>query len=324
MNPTDSLHDVIVPFAVTQDDQCLPRLTTLTLPHLTRLLATWCPQERHHTGPYSLNAPHEWALADALGWSEQADGGLPLAAQAAGRRGVGCAWLHLCQWTVGMEYVSIQPGTGGEWSEDESRALLAALQPLAQEDGLTLIWEKPDRWRAEGEWLAGVAWPSLDRVANRRLDGWLPSPANAPGTATLLRLQNEAQMLFYTHPVNDARLARRLPAVNGFWISGTGQLSDHEPLGPVPHTVTALRSAALQGDWAAWGDAWQAIDTDVIAPLLEASHRGAPARLTLCGEQGWQRWTATPQPVTPVPWWRRLWPRRPAPPVSVAQQMAGL
>jgi hypothetical protein len=41
----------------------------------------------------------------------------------------------------------------------------------------------------------------------------------------LRRLQNEMQMLLYTHPVNERRIARGLPAVNSFWISGTGRES---------------------------------------------------------------------------------------------------
>ncbi len=328
MTPTDPLPHVIVPFAVADDDACRQRLGELNLPHLTRLLGSWVVQAHDVSGPYSLNTPHERAWAHALGWHARADGCLPLAAQAAGLRGVACAWLHLCQWTVGMEYVSIQPGGGTHWTDDESRALLSALQPLAQEDGLTLVWESPDRWRAEGPLLAEMPWASVDRVAHRRLDGWLPQ-ATTPGASTLLRLQNEAQMLFYTHPVNDARLARGLPAVNGFWISGAGQLSEHEQLGPVPHMVTALRSAALQSDWNAWGHAWQALDAEVIAPLLDSPTGHDTHRLTLCGERGWRRWSPTTpshggQQTGDDTWWRRLWPRRRPQPVSVPSVLADL
>jgi hypothetical protein len=34
-------------------------------------------------------------------------------------------------------------------------------------------------------------------------------------------LQNEMQMLLYTHALNDERAARRQLPVNSFWLSGT-------------------------------------------------------------------------------------------------------
>jgi hypothetical protein len=128
-------------------------------------------------------------------------------------------------------------------------------------------------------------------VIGRNIDPWLvgceSGPERLSAAAQLLRrLQNEMQMLLYTHPVNDQR---RL-TINSFWVHGTGALPDASPQAiransqPLPTVVQSLRSSALQHDFIGWLQAWQTVDTEVIAPLLTRVAAGAPQRLVLCGE----------------------------------------
>lgn len=321
---------LLVPFAAA-DDACHATLGTLELPALSAVLQRW-----YTTGPvrgdiHRYNTPHEQALASALGWAPRRDGTLPLAAWHAGVVNRPCAWFHLCHWTVGMEQVSLQPVPPSTLTEEEACRLWDALRPLAEEDGLTLVPEQPTRWRAEGEVFRDLPWPSLDRVAHRRLDGWLPNTTVTPAVRPLLRLLNEAQMLFYTHPVNDARAARGLPTVNGLWISGSGWLSDREAATapPPPRVNDTLREAVLQGDWGAWAAAWRALDRDVIAPWLEPAMPATPRSLTLCGERHYQTWHTQPPSdnASSRGGWRqalrRILPRRP-PRASVRDILASL
>jgi hypothetical protein len=126
-------------------------------------------------------------------------------------------------------------------------------------------------------------------------------------------------MTLYTHPINDAREARGLRAVNSFWLSGTG------PAGlagrALPGDVIVedrLRAPALGEDWTTWAEHWAAIDAGPLRLLLEAAERdpapGAVA-LTLCGERSARRFARAPRP-----WWRALLApsRRPAAPVLEA------
>lgn len=83
------------------------------------------------------------------------------------------------------------------------------------------------RWyvRLETPWAAelpGDALPPLSAAAGRRLN--LPTPADLP-SRRLLALMNEIQMLLHSHPVNEARAERGLPAVNGLWLWGAGSLA---------------------------------------------------------------------------------------------------
>jgi hypothetical protein len=117
----------------------------------------------------------------------------------------------------------------------------------------------------------------------------------SPQARTLHRLQSEMQMLLYTHPVNDARAAQGLPAVNSFWVSGAGALPPTVPEISAPALDLSLRESALRQDWAAWAQAWQQLDATRVDALLGALERGEPVRLTLCGERAWQAFDAAPQ-----------------------------
>ena len=95
-----------------------------------------------------------------------------------------------------------------------------------------------------------------------------------------------------------------MPPVNSFWLSGTGALPDHfeaAALAPRPLMVDTLRDAALNEDWGAWAQAWQALDATECTALLAALDRGEHSDLTLCGERHAQ--TFTPQPQT---YWKRF------------------
>lgn len=309
--PEAAVRHLIVPFAHADSPGCTEALARTALPQLAHLLAAWPRVAEHHADAYTLTPPHEHALAQALGWPEAADGTQPWAAWQAGVAERPCAWFTPCHWRVGMEQVALVPPEALDLRPDESAALLQALAPYALEDGLALHLETPQRWRAEGEPLRGLPSASLDRVAHRRVDAWLPHAQQAPAVRDLLRLQNEAQMLFYTHPVNDTRLARGALPVNGFWISGAGVWSGAP--GPTPgptdtQVLDALRPAALPGDWARWAQAWQALDAEVLGPWLQRAAAGEAMTLTLCGERGWVRHaSAAPTPARRS-WWPSTWP----------------
>ena len=146
----------------------------------------------------------------------------------------------------------------------------------AQADGievLDLAWGAPQRWYAAHESLVDLPCASIDRVVGRNVDRWLPEGRPA---RLLRRLQNEVQMLLYSHPLNDAREAQGALPVNSFWLSGCGRRQDVE--GEEPHADTRLRAPLLSEDWAAWAEAWRALDADALAPLADALERGAHCR----------------------------------------------
>src|SRR5512134_529382 len=78
---------LIVPFAGVLSEAGRHTAQSLSLPSLEKLLARVNAAPSEGGDETSLSAPHEMALARALGWP-QADGRLPLAARAAAHDGI--------------------------------------------------------------------------------------------------------------------------------------------------------------------------------------------------------------------------------------------
>ena len=238
----------------------------------------------------SLSTPHERVLAKELGLTGAepiTDGLIPWAAWEA-KSGTGKAWAFItpCHWAMGREHATLTDPAALELTEAESKTLLAAMRPYFETGGITLHYVQPARWLAEGEVFRHLPTASLDRVLGRDVDAWLPA------SRSIKLLQNEMQMLLYTHPLNDERSARRLPSVNSFWVSGTGALAHTPPTtsSPAQHTTTPrmLAQAAFTDDWTAYAQAWATLDAGDIAAHLARQNSGETLRLTLCGERSAQ------------------------------------
>ncbi|MDO9357519.1 MAG: hypothetical protein Q7T70_00830 [Polaromonas sp.] len=280
-------HHLVLPFAASTDGDWLSAARAIppaALRHLNPLLQGMKQIHADTGDERSLSTPHERVLARALGISD-ADGLIPWAAwqQNQSLPAAGQAWAFVtpCHWAMGREHATLTDPAALDLQESESRTLLAAMQPYFATEGITLHYEQPTRWLAEGEVFRSLPSASLDRVLSRNVDPWLP----ADGKIRLL--QNEMQMLLYTHTVNDARTSRRLQGVNSFWISGSGALPENPDATPPANMSTprSLAQAAFSNDWPAWTAAWQALDASEGARLLALQRSGEPVRLSLCGER---------------------------------------
>lgn len=306
--PDNTVMHLLIPFASCSAPASRLALRDAKLPHLKKLLSRLGAVRLDAAADDTRSPPHERALAQALGLGAS-DGCIAWAAWHAlqtGRadetdRNAAWGFVTPCHWRVGQDHITMDSPQTLNLQEDESRALLAAMQPYFEEDGIGLGFESPTRWLARGEVFRGLATASLDRVTGRDIDAWMPKSAPA---ATLRRLQNEMQMLLYTHPVNDARTERGLPPVNSFWVHGTGALPasavppDTPDTPDTPIVPRCLADAALREDWPAWTQAWQQLDATECAALLAALDQPGPpgrATLTLCGERGAQTFEAAPR-----------------------------
>lgn len=289
----ESSRHLLVPFAAASAPECQALLPGLVLPRLSALLALLTETGADRGDDHSFTPPHERALARTLGLPMN-DGAIPWAAAQSEAPTTPQAFFSLCHYQVGMDQVLLLPGASLALDVADSRALFDAFAPLCAEDGISLRWDGPTEWHASGEALGHIASASLDRASGRNARDWMlrATHEGAAAHARLLqRLQSEAQMLFYSHPVHDARTAQGRLAVNGFWVHGAGALTGSPVLGEPPAMPDGLRQAALRSDWRAWQTAWQALDQQEIADLLAAAQRGEPVTLTLCGERHARTWT---------------------------------
>ena len=278
-------------------------LDALALPHLQQLLAGMQPGAHLHEpldqAPHPL-MPHEQVEARARGWPSA--GPWPWAAlahpDASGQDGPQ-AWLTPCHWQVGMDQVVMRDPHELQLSDEESQALLQAMQPYLIEDGLQVRWHSALLWHAQGDMLEDLAPASLARVSGQNVRPWVMD-GSLPGA--LRRLQSEMQMLLYHHPVNEAREARGQPTVNSFWLHGAGRPSAASAPDTV-HCLDTLSRPARQGDLQAWQAAWTTLDREVLAPLVTAT-TPLTLTLTLCSDTAAHSYTRRPRP-----WWRRLFAR---------------
>ncbi|MDW5442282.1 phosphoglycerate mutase [Polaromonas sp. SM01] len=295
---SDKLH-LIIPGAVLQHEAgaALPPLT----PNLRALLAAMTPDQRLECGEDSASAPYELALAQANGLPG-GPGYIPWAAFETGTIGLPCAFIQLCHWQVGADHIMLSPPDQLAVDEATSQALLAAMAPYFLEDGITLqpYGQLPGTWLATGEVFRGLRSMSLDRLRGRRLTPAVLDAVGAPA-ATLRRLQNEMQMLLYTHPANDRRQQQGLGPVNSFWITGAGVLDHAVPVASHVRVESRLLALALRHDAAALAQAWQEVDADACASLLALLRAGGEARLTLCGEHAAQSFVPAK-----TSFWRRV------------------
>lgn len=188
----------------------------------------------------------------------------------------------------------------------EAEALSATLNTHFADDAMQFIAPHPTRWYMRLPDAPAITTRPIANVIGCDVHPNLPR-----GTDALLwhRRYNEAQMLLHAHPVNAAREARGLPAINSLWWWGQGRLppvarrfssisSDDVMLRGLAHVSnTPLRSlptdaatwlAALERegehylqldmlsaawayrDYASWIDARAQIEQLWLAPLISA------------------------------------------------------
>ena len=311
MRDNRAMH-LVISHAAPPGPRCRAASATLQLPHLQALLQKAGAQTLHTGTPDSLTP-----LAEHLASGQAyADGLVPWAAwlaQSGGHYAQGQHWALIspCHLQIHSDHVAMQDPALLPLGEDESRTLLAAMQPYFEEDGIQLHWHSAHTWLVQGSVFQELPSASLARVRGQAIDPWIPRQSAAQ---TLRRLQNEMQMLLYTHAVNDARSARGQAPVNGFWISGTGsplaaKASDNSAARPLqavraptsadlgpssPHAqyIDTLSASALRDDPQAWTQAWQTLDAQVLAPLVAPQASDPEISISLCGEQRARTWVS--------------------------------
>jgi hypothetical protein len=235
--------------------------------------------ELHEDSP---SMPHEVAYARALQIPSD-EGLIPWAALETETLGKACAWLHPCRMEVGMTAMVMQPTSRLQLTDTESRELHTLIAPYFEQDGIELRYHSASRWLACGAQFAQFECASLARVQGRSINDFLPDPGEFPQQLKLSRLQAEVQMLLYTHPSTEARLAQGLPAVNSFWVDGSGVLEAMPPKREHVSLDFCLRDAAH--DPQVYLKAWQSLCLPAKELAAKAIAEHQELRLTFCGER---------------------------------------
>jgi hypothetical protein len=208
---------VVLPFALPAPEFAHELARSLNAPALAALLSR---TSSHGLVPYAHGAralPHEVWLARELGLEQF---GQPAFAAAA-MRGFGLdpgtgTWfiVNPSHIEIARSHLMMPDLRHLSLPDAESRALFEAARPYFEESGYALAYGDARTWFMRADQWGGLDTATPDTAVGMNLTDFMPAGAHA---LAYRKLQNEIQMLWYTHAVNAAREARRQPTINAFW-----------------------------------------------------------------------------------------------------------
>ena len=315
-NPGMNQLTLVLPFALPPPEMASDLLRALQAPALAALLSR-TTREKFETFDNSIRIlPHEAWLAHALGLAAVPTSAATRAAFAcAVMRGLGLAQPEGTWFIVNPVHIQIARNhlLMGEQrhlglNEADSHALFTLAKPYFDEIGQPLLYGDAQTWFMRADDWAGLRTASPDAATGQNLHAWMPEGAGAPACR---KLQNEVQMLWFEHPVNEARQARGLPAINSFWVWGGASATATTPVPALlacdaPPWLAALAAkgvpagfsgiqarehalvvlgtlteAGLAADWSSWLMHMQQLERDWFLPVLAALKEGRLGQLTL-------------------------------------------
>lgn len=198
-------------------EQASEQLKSIKLPWLSGLLskadvlAKKPRQDFYQTASYLFHQPVTLPIAPLLASIELAKADLSK------------FWIKLdpVQLIADRDSLILIPAKDLNISEQESRDLLDAFNQHFAVENVQLEYASKDSWFLNIAQEVDVQTTSIEDLAYKPLDDAYPKGNAATYWKKLL---NETQMLFYTHPVNEARREQNLPEINSVWAWAEGKL----------------------------------------------------------------------------------------------------
>jgi hypothetical protein len=150
-----------------------------------------------------------------------------LAWQQLGNETQGAYWLYAAPMHLALQRDTFSLAGVLTLMPEESAALTAALNKHFSfddnsPDNLQFFWHQ-DKWFLRLNNNPNITTHAPQAALNKAVGTYLPAGEGAMQWAAFT---NELQMLLFEHPINQAREARGLPAVNSIWCYGGGWVKD--------------------------------------------------------------------------------------------------
>lgn len=315
--------DILVPFGLPPAELARDIGRALHLPGLSAMLAKTQPRNplpdvsTEADNGFFRSLPHERWLASAVGLlGNHVESSPPIAPAAMRRAGIAVddGWWFLLQPVhlhIALDHLVLTDLRQLSVSELESRALFDLIAPLFEESGLAFFYGNESEWFVRADDWHELRTATPDSACGHNIDIWMPKGAAA---LAWRKLQNEIQMTWFGHPIQEERERRGLKPVNSLWLWGGGSgkhgnvINPYDSVANVPSPLDALAShsqeldsaafmshfpkhglvvldnlteAALAGDWGSWIEHANKLETDWFAPLLHALKKGDADSLTI-------------------------------------------
>jgi hypothetical protein len=311
--------DLFLPFGLPPEEFARDLLREIRTPALAMLLARSRRTGQQTVDGFSRALPHEIRLAQLFGLAAGHVDASPAIATAlmhhfdlAPEPGT---WFILqpVHLHIARDHLVLTDPRQLALSEHEARALFTTIQPLFEESGKRLLYGDAQTWFVHGTDWSELATSTPDAASGHNIDIWMPK---GPHERDWRRMQNEVQMHWHTHAVNEEREMRGQKPINSLWLWGgaaaprtSGTNIDAHFVAPgstTPYAMlgTLLRAGssdellrirpqhgllildeliglALAGAWAEWLSVLQQYEALWFAPLLDALKNGQLDQLNL-------------------------------------------
>jgi len=315
--------ELLLPFAMPPAEMARDLLRELKMPSLAMLLARSSRSAHQTYDGFSRALPHEYWLArqfDSTAKHDSEDSpALAISAMQNFKLSAETGTWFMLQPVhlhISRDHLVLTDTRQLQLAESDARVLFDIVQPLFEEVGKTLLYGDAQTWfmRAD-EWHA-LQTSTLDAACGHNIDIWMPK---GPHERDWRRLQNEIQMHWHAHAINDQREANGLKSINSVWLSGAAEakktsntntkfeevftfLNIGKPFAALTKKQIAINSAtdilnekpkhgllvldiliapALAGDWSEWLMRFQAMEDLWFEPLMKALQDGRLDKLAI-------------------------------------------
>jgi hypothetical protein len=312
--------DILLPFGLPQEEMARDLMRALKAPALATLVGKGKAAPPESFDAFSRVLPHELWISRRFGLDGTPEQSPPLAAtrlRALGQAASSGTWfiLNPAHLHVARDHLVLTDLRQLALSDQDSGALFEAARPLFEESGMPLLYGDAANWFIRADDWAGLRTSTPDAACGHNIDIWMPQGS---GERNWRKLQNEVQMLWHDHAINQARAERGLQPINALWLWGgspggavrhatpyqtifnpagwsrdfteppnTGgwRCNAAELIGAMPESALLvlddLIEPALSTDWGGWLDTYHRLESDWFAPLLGALQDGLLDRLSL-------------------------------------------
>lgn len=316
--------DILLPFGLPPAELSADLFRELNAPALATLTSKTRSGNqipRHEAfNDFHRALPHENWLSHQFGMTDARDTSPPIATalmQSLGLKPDMGTWFVLqpVHIHIARDHLVLTDPKQLLLTEAESRALFDIASPLFVEHGKTLMYGNEGTWFVRGDEWADLQTATTDAAAGHNIDIWMPK---GPGERDWRKVQNEVQMHWFSHPLNQEREARGEKPVNSLWLWGGSSISRTTASSPYAaafnlhnwllafsqlvrrHDIIdnanqlgtargerallvldALLEPALAGDWGGWLYRMRHLETTWFAPILEHLKSGTLGQVSL-------------------------------------------
>jgi len=291
--------DLILPFSIPPSGLEKDLLRSMKTPSLAKLIAPSRRSSLLQIEEFSKALPHEFLIAGQT--SAEHLGNSPADTwnrmQHLGLDPQEGTWFTLQPVHIhfASDHLVLMDTRRLQLSDADSRELFTVAKAMCDEVAMELRYGDANTWFLRADAWAGLITSTADAACGHNIDIWMAQGQHARAWR---KLQNEIQMAWFSHSINQAREDQGLNPINSLWISGGGT----QPLPQQPKTAhnpdvrafieqndasesmivfDALIGAAINSDWGFWLENMHMLEENCFTPLLSALQQNRLQQLNL-------------------------------------------